>query len=95
MVNVTIAVPDDLKKKMDQRPEMNWSELARRAWKRQLELLDRLDELDRLTAKSEATQEDVEELTRLIRKGRQVEDDASRKTSSRIHYSRSTKSTVL
>jgi len=92
---VTIAVPDQLKALMDKRPEMNWSEVARKAWKRQLELLDRLEELDRLTGKSAATEEDVEELTRLIRKGRQAEEDASKKTGPKLHYNRSTKSTVL
>ncbi len=94
MVNVTIAVPEDLKKKLDARPEMNWSEVARQAWKKQLDLLDRLAELDRLTAKSMATEKEVEELTRLIRKSRQEDEKNAGKTSVKAHQSKSTKAAV-
>jgi hypothetical protein len=31
MPNVTIRVPDDLKEEMDDHPEINWSEVARRS----------------------------------------------------------------
>ena len=65
MVNVTIAVPDNLKAKMDQRPEMNWSELARRAWKKQLENLEWMDEL---TAKPDISDEEILKISRKINK---------------------------
>ena len=31
MVSITLAVPEELKKEMDVHPEMNWSEIARKA----------------------------------------------------------------
>lgn len=66
MVNVTIAVPQELKKTLDTHPEINWSEVARQAWwqkARELELLNRL------TRDSKASDKDVNELAKLIKKG--------------------------
>ena len=66
MVNVTISVPEDLKKLLDKHPEMNWSEVARQAWwqkARELELLNQL------TKSSKATDKDVLDLARVIKKG--------------------------
>ncbi|MFH1106326.1 MAG: hypothetical protein V1787_00365 [Candidatus Micrarchaeota archaeon] len=65
MVNVTVSVPEDFKKELDRRAEINWSEVARQAWKSKL---DQLELLDSLTAKSKATDEDIEELGRMLRK---------------------------
>ncbi len=31
MPNLTLAIPEDLKREMDSMPEMNWSEIARKA----------------------------------------------------------------
>lgn len=31
MPNLTLSIPEDLKKEMDELPELNWSEIARRA----------------------------------------------------------------
>ena len=33
MANVTVSVPEDLKKRMEQMRAMNWSEVARQAFK--------------------------------------------------------------
>ena len=66
MVNVTVSVPDNLKRSLDQRAEINWSEVARQAWR---EKLSKLELLDRITAGSKATEKDVEELSKLIKKG--------------------------
>ena len=33
MVNITLAIPDEIKKEMENFPEMNWSEIARKAIK--------------------------------------------------------------
>ncbi len=66
MVNVTISVPTELKALLDRHPEMNWSEVARQAWKNKAE---KLDLLEKLTASSTATDKDVEELALLIKKG--------------------------
>lgn len=42
MPNITLSIPDELKKKMDQFKEMNWSEVARQAIQHKLELLERM-----------------------------------------------------
>lgn len=66
MVNMTIAVPGELKKLIDAHPEINWSEVARQAWwqkARELELLNKL------TKTSKASDKDVLDLAKLIKKG--------------------------
>lgn len=37
MPNMTLAIPEDLKKEMDMIPEINWSEVARKAIKEKAE----------------------------------------------------------
>ena len=37
MTTLTLAVPDEMKKKMDAFPEMNWSEVARQAFMQKIE----------------------------------------------------------
>ena len=37
MTTLTLAVPDEMKKKMDSFPEMNWSEVARQAFLHKIE----------------------------------------------------------
>jgi len=52
MVTMTLAVPEDLKHKMDSFPELNWSEVARQAFKQKitdLEILNRFVKNSRLT----------------------------------------------
>ena len=66
MANMTISVPDELKAMLERHPEMNWSEVARQAWKNKAE---QLELLNMLTARSKATDKDIEELGRLIKKG--------------------------
>ena len=65
MVNVTLSIPEDLKKTMDKHPEMNWSEVARQAFK---ERLSQLELLDALASKSKLTEKDALELGRKIKK---------------------------
>ena len=66
MVNMTISMDVELKKLLDKHPEMNWSEVARQAWKQKAE---QLELLDRLSANSKATDEDVMEISRKINEG--------------------------
>lgn len=66
MVNVTIAVSQDLKDLLDKHPEMNWSEVARQAWKKKAE---QLELLDKITSTSKASEKDVNDLARIIKKG--------------------------
>jgi hypothetical protein len=66
MVNFTVAIPDELKKLIDKHPEMNWSEVARQAWK---EKAEQLELLNRITAGSKATEKDIMQLSRKIKAG--------------------------
>ena len=65
MVNITLAVPKELKKEMEKRPEMNWSEIARQAIKKRIELLN---DMDRMLSKSKLTERDAMMLGRKINK---------------------------
>lgn len=66
MVNITLSLPEVLHRSMKRHSDINWSEVARRAIEvriRDLELLDKI------TAKSRLTTEDVMELDEVIKKG--------------------------
>jgi len=63
MPTVSITVDDDLKAKMEDHSEINWSEVARSAFE---EKIDDLETLKRLSSDSELTDEDVDELAELI-----------------------------
>jgi metal-responsive CopG/Arc/MetJ family transcriptional regulator len=65
MVSITLSVPEEMKKEMDERPEMNWSEIARQAIRHKLDLLDKLDII---MSKSKLTEEDAIELGRKVNK---------------------------
>jgi hypothetical protein len=65
MVNMTLAVPKELKEEMDDFPEINWSEVARIAFKRKIEALRVLKEF---SADSELTEQDAIELGRKVNK---------------------------
>lgn len=78
MVNITISLPSDLKELLDRHPEMNWSEVARQAWKQKAE---QLEFLSKLTSGSKANEKDIDELGKLLKKGiAQWHDEAARKT---------------
>ncbi len=66
MANVTLSVPEDLKKRMEQFPEINWSEVARQAIS---EKSAQLSVLKTIASKSKLTEKDALELGRKINKG--------------------------
>ena len=66
MANVTVSVLDVLKKEMDSCSIINWSEVARRAFSSQIEDLKLLK---KLTSKSKATDDDIDELSKKIKHG--------------------------
>jgi len=66
LVNVTVSVPGDLKEVLDRHPEINWSEVARQAWK---DKAGQLELLDKITSSSRASDKDVEALAKMIKKG--------------------------
>lgn len=59
MVTLTLAVPKELKVKMESFPEINWSEVARQAFR---EKIEDLEFLRKFKSKSTLTQEDALEL---------------------------------
>jgi hypothetical protein len=65
MVNLTLTVPKELKDCMDEFPEINWSAVARQAFKDKIE---DLRFLNTFKSKSKLTEEDAIELGRKVNK---------------------------
>jgi len=65
MPTITLSVPDELKRDMDQSKEINWSEVARAAIKTKVA---QLKILKAVSAKSKLTEKDALELGRKINK---------------------------
>lgn len=63
MANITLSLPEELYQKLKNHPEIRWSEVARKAIQ---QYLDELELLDKLTAKSQLTEDDVRNLSDLI-----------------------------
>jgi len=71
MTTMTLAVPEELKHKMENFPEMNWSEVARQSF---IQKIEDMEFLMKFKAKSKLTEEDA------LRLGSQV----SRSISNRL-----------
>lgn len=65
MPTITLSVPEDMKKEMDDSKEINWSEIARVAIKTKLA---QLKILKAISAKSKLTEKDALKLGRKINK---------------------------
>jgi hypothetical protein len=63
MANMTLAIPDELKKQMDEMKVVNWSEVARIAFK---EKIVEWQLFQSIAKKSKLTQKDADELARKI-----------------------------
>lgn len=63
MPTITVNVDDALKERMENHPEINWSEVTRQAIR---EKIEKLELMDQLTADSELSAEDVDELAAAI-----------------------------
>ena len=76
MPTITVNVDDDLRERMENHPEINWSEVTRQAIHEKIEALEVMDEL---TKRSELTESDVEEIAAKINlRGRErIREDAS------------------
>jgi hypothetical protein len=68
MPTITLSVPEDLKRQMDEEKEINWSEVARSAIKNKL---SQLKILRAISAKSKLTEKDALELAKKINKSLQ------------------------
>lgn len=66
MPTITVNVDDALKERMERHPEINWSEVTRQAIREKITQLELMDEL---TADSQLTNEDVEEIADKINEG--------------------------
>jgi hypothetical protein len=64
MANLTLAIPTDLRVKMDRFPEINWSEVARQAI---VQKTRQLEQLNQLLSKSTLTEQDAIEIGRQIK----------------------------
>ena len=56
MTTLTLAVPDEMKQKMDSFPEMNWSEVARQAF---MQKIEDMEFLRKFKEKSKLTEADA------------------------------------
>ena len=65
MVNITLSVPEELKKKMDSFAEINWSEVAREAIRQRIIMLEAIR---KFTRDSTLTEEDALRLGREVNK---------------------------
>lgn len=66
MPKVSIRVSGDLKEEMERHGEVNWSEVARKAFS---EHVRKIELADALASASELTEEDVEEISRRVKSG--------------------------
>ena len=66
MTSLTLSVSKELKKLMDEHPEINWSEVARQSIIQKLTLLDKMD---KLLAKSNLTEKDAIAIGRRANRG--------------------------
>ena len=65
MPTITLSVPKDLKRDMEGSKEINWSEVARQAFK---EKASQLELLDSIVSKSKLTEKDALEIGKKIKK---------------------------
>ena len=65
MTTLTLAVPDEMKKKMDSFPEMNWSEVARQAF---IQKIEDMEFLRTFKEKSKLTEADALRLGKKVNK---------------------------
>lgn len=73
MTTITVNVDDDLKARMEDHPEINWSEVTRQAIREKVEALDLLDDL---TSESDLTEDDVQDIVAKINeRGRERAED--------------------
>mgnify|MGYP001571486543 FL=1 len=66
MTNITLSLPDDLRKRMTKFNEIKWNEIARRSIE---ERLNDLEEMERIVSKSKLTKKDAEGIAEKIKKG--------------------------
>jgi hypothetical protein len=63
MPNMTLAIPEELHKKMKRHTELKWSDIARQAFERKI---NEIEFMDKVLEKSELTEEDAERISHRI-----------------------------
>lgn len=66
MANMTLAIPDELHKKMKRLSEIRWSEIARQAIEQRI---NDLETIEKIVKKSKLTKRDAEKIAEKIKKG--------------------------
>lgn len=69
---MTISIPDDLREQMRRHEEVNWGAVVRKAIQRHLR---KLKIAEAIAKRSELTEDDIEELDRLVKEGLAEEYD--------------------
>ena len=69
MPTVTVSVDENLKYRMEEHPEINWSEVARQSFQQKLSELGKLELMNELLKDSQLTEDDVDELAALVNDG--------------------------
>lgn len=64
MVNMTLAIPEELYKEIQHHPELKWSEIARQAFEMKIK---ELHWVDKVLSKSNLTEEDGERIGHKIK----------------------------
>ena len=65
MVNITLAIPEDLKQELQKHEEVNWSAVIRKALQ---EYLRKIRIAEAIASKSKLTQKDADEIARKIKR---------------------------
>ena len=68
MEHLTISIPEESKKKMDTLKVINWSEVAREAFAKRVELTVGYERFQELVSKSKLTEKDAKELAKEVNK---------------------------
>ncbi len=65
MGNITLSLPDDLQEQMRKHSEIRWSEVVRKSIAQKIELLNTMDTIAK---KSKLTKQDIEVISKKIKK---------------------------
>ena len=65
---VSVSIPEDMKKKMNELDEINWSAVARNAFKEKIRLAEEIKIVERIAKKSKLTEKDAKKIADKINK---------------------------
>lgn len=66
MSKVSVRVPEDLKKSMEEHGKINWSKIAREAFRKEVK---KVEIADSIASESELTKEDAQEISEKVKEG--------------------------